>query len=165
MKQLFSIFILSILSFSLQAQTPKVAHKSHSGTSATFTVKNGNNFGLPPNYEKIIIKQKEKEQLLKEQKKIEQKGGQPLKTKEIQPLSIQGKLKPIEIKSPKTKEKSNPSANEAAQPKQETKPVNRFKIKKGEIKTESSHQPVNWLWFVLLGVIVLVGILPIKSKS
>ena len=45
-----TLFLLIVTSTSLVAQTKFIAHKSHSGTSETFTLASPGNFGLCPEY-------------------------------------------------------------------------------------------------------------------
>jgi uncharacterized protein (UPF0332 family) len=162
MKQLIVLIVFSTLFITIQAQTPKIAHKSHSGISETFTIDYLNNFGLPPDYEKYI-----KKKVVKKQEAKKSKESEYLKTKEIEPLSIETKIKPVKIQQKvkdENKIKSNPSSKRTNKKKKQ-KTKNRFTIKKAVVtNTDYSSNYLNWLWVALLGIIILVGILPVKKS-
>lgn len=165
MKQSILIFIFSILFITIQAQTPKIAHKSHSGTLATFTTDRLNNFGIPPDYYKKYTKK----QKVKKEEATKPKESEYLKIKEIQPLTIEGKIKPIQVEKKKVKDENGKSLKSNSSPKKAKtekaqKVKNRFSVKKAAVNTNhNSTNHLNWLWVALFGVIIIVGILPIKQ--
>lgn len=48
MKKTALFLLLAFFSLALQAQTKRIAHRSHSGKNHTLLMNTGDNFGLPP---------------------------------------------------------------------------------------------------------------------
>lgn len=51
MKKFIFPLLLLALTTTAQAQTKRIAHRSHSGSAKSFNIKGDDNFGLPSNYE------------------------------------------------------------------------------------------------------------------
>jgi len=52
MKKILLFALVLSLSFHLQAQTKRIAHRSHSGKNSTLVMNTGDNFGLPEHKKK-----------------------------------------------------------------------------------------------------------------
>lgn len=58
--------LLLVFGSAASAQTKRIAHRSHSGSNATFSMNEGDdNYGLPPGYEKMRMEQQRKNDSIK----------------------------------------------------------------------------------------------------
>ncbi len=157
MKNFILLILFSSFITGLQAQTLKVKHKSHSGTDATFAINSTKNFGLPDD---DYFDNLEKNQTLK--------ANKPLKSKAIKPLLIKPQpLKKIKV-TPKKPKKSK-----------KLKLFKKRKKKTSSLEKSSQHQSKtllantpkksasysNSLWFILIGIAVLMYHLPYRNTE
>ena len=156
MKKLILLIFFGSFITGLHAQTLKVKHKSHSGTTATFAVNSTTNFGLPD--ESYFIERERYETI---------KANKPLKKKAIQPIL----MKPEPLKKVKTMPKKSKKSKRLRLFKKKKKKVSNSNEKKNNSTVLLAKVPnksasySNYLWLVLIGIAILMYHLPYRNTE